>query len=134
MSIFHTMFYVTIAGDCPTKRFLDALAPKMRGRINMIKFDDYRDEQLKDPEFRKEYDAMQPEMDVIRALIDARNEQNLTQKELAERTGIHQSDISKIEQGVRNPSLRLLQKLADGMGMVLRIQFIPKNEINPLKH
>lgn len=100
----------------------------------MIKFDDYRDEQLKDPEFRKEYDAMQPEMDVIRALIDARNEQNLTQKELAKRTGIHQSDISKIEQGVRNPSLRLLQKLADGMGMVLRIQFIPKNEINPLKH
>ena len=41
-------------------------------------------EQLKDEEFRKEYEAIQPEMDVIRAIVDARTSQNLTQKELAE--------------------------------------------------
>ena len=51
-------------------------------------------EQLKDEEFRKEYEAIQPEMDVIRAIVDARTSQNLTQKELAERTGINQADIS----------------------------------------
>ena len=72
-----------------------------------MKFDDYLQEQLKDPEFKKEWDDIQPEMDVIRAMIDARIEQNLTQKELAARTGIDQADISKLENGTRNPSLKL---------------------------
>ena len=65
--------------------------------VNNMKFDDYLQEQLKDPEFKKEWDDIQPEMDVIRAMIDARIEQNLTQKELAARTGIDQADISKLE-------------------------------------
>lgn len=86
-------------------------------------------EQLKDEEFRKEYEAIQPEMDVIRAIIDARTSQNLTQKELAERTGINQADISKLENGTRNPSVNLLKRLADGMGMALRIEFVPKQQI-----
>ena len=84
------------------------------------------EKQLEDDEFRKEYEAIQPEMDVIRAIVDARASQNLTQKELAERTGINQADISKIENGTRNPSLNLLKRLADGMGMTLKIEFIPK--------
>lgn len=63
---------------------------------------------------------------MIRAIVDARASQNLTQKELAERTGINQADISKIENGTRNPSLNLLKRLADGMGMALKIEFIPK--------
>ena len=45
--------------------------------------------QLQDEEFKKEYDAIQPEMDVIRTIVDARTSQNMTQKELAERTGIN---------------------------------------------
>jgi predicted transcriptional regulator len=85
-------------------------------------------EQLKDEEFRKEYEAIQPEMDVIRAIVDARISQNLTQKELAERTGINQADISKLENGTRNPSVNLLKRLADGMGMALRIEFVPKQQ------
>ena len=85
--------------------------------------------QLKDEEFRKEYEAIQPEMDVIRAIVDARISQNLTQKELAERTGINQADISKLENGTRNPSVNLLKRLADGMGMALRIEFVPKQQI-----
>lgn len=91
-----------------------------------MKFDDYLNEKLKDPEFKKEWDDIQPEMDVIRAMIDMRNAQNLTQKELAERTGINQADISKLENGTRNPSLKLLKRLADGMGMALKIEFVPK--------
>ena len=92
----------------------------------MRTFNDMLDKQLQDDEFRKEYEAIQPEMDVIRAIVDARNSQNLTQKELAERTGINQADISKIENGTRNPSLNLLKRLADGMGMALKIEFVPK--------
>ena len=77
--------------------------------------------QMQDEKFRKEYEEMQPEFDVIRAIVDARTSQNLTQKELSERTGINQADISKLENGTRNPSVSLLKRLAEGMGMVLKI-------------
>ena len=95
----------------------------------MRTFNDMLSKQLEDDEFKKEYDAIQPEMDVIRAIVDARNSQNMTQKELAERTGINQADISKLENGTRNPSVNLLKRLADGMGMALKIEFVPKQNI-----
>lgn len=91
----------------------------------MSEFRDLLNEQLKDPEFKKEWDDIQPEMDVIRAMIDNRIAQNLTQKELAERTGINQADISKLENGTRNSSLKMLKRLAAGMGMALKIEFVP---------
>ena len=86
----------------------------------------YLQEQLQDPEFAKEYEAIQPEMDIIKAIVDTRTSQNLTQKELAARTGINQADISKLENGTRNPTVNLLKRLADGMGMTLKIEFVPK--------
>lgn len=92
----------------------------------MSEFNDFLNEQLHDSEFRKEWENIQPEMDVIRAMMEARISQNLTQKELAERTGINQADISKLENGTRNPSLKLLKRLADGMDMTLKIEFVPK--------
>jgi toxin-antitoxin system, antitoxin component, xre family len=96
----------------------------------MKTFDDMLNEQLEDINFRKEYEDIQPEMDVIRAIVDARTAQNLTQKELSKITGINQADISKLENGTRNPTVSLLKRLAEGMGMELRIQFIPKNNIS----
>ena len=59
----------------------------------MITFNDMLNEQMQNEEFRKEYEAIQPEMDVIRAIVEARISQNLTQKELSERSGINQADI-----------------------------------------
>ena len=84
---------------------------------------------MQDPELVREYEAIQPEMDVIRAIVDARTSQNLTQNELAKRTGINQADISKLENGTRNPSINLLKRLAEGMGMNLKIEFVPKQKI-----
>lgn len=78
---------------------------------------------MKDPELKREYDALAPEFDIIQAMIDARKDSGLTQKKLAHRTGIAQSDISKLENGNANPSLRMLQRLAAGMGKKLRIGF-----------
>ena len=88
---------------------------------------EFKDEQMQDAEFVKEYEAIQPELDVIRAIVDARTSQNMTQKELAERTGINQADISKLENGTRNPSLKLLKRLAEGMDMDLKLVFTPKS-------
>ena len=90
-----------------------------------IKFDDYLKEQLKDPEFRKEYEDLEIERTIIQAMIDARKLSGLTQKELSERTGIAQGDISKLERGNANPSIRTLKRLAEGMNMALKIEFLP---------
>ncbi len=95
----------------------------------MKTLEQYKKEQMQDSNFVKEYNAIQPEMNVIRAIVDARISQNLTQAELAERTGINQADISKLENGTRNPSLKLLKRLAEGMDMVLKVEFIPKQHI-----
>lgn len=84
---------------------------------------------LKDPEVKKEYEALEPEFDIIQAIIDARKSRNITQKELAERTGINQADISKLENGNGNPTLGLLKRLADGMDMVMKLEFIPKQRV-----
>jgi transcriptional regulator with XRE-family HTH domain len=86
----------------------------------------YLDTQLKNPEFKKEWDNLEPEYDTIQAIIDARKDSNMTQKELAERTGINQADISKIENGIANPALSTLKRLAEGMDMVLKLEFVPK--------
>ncbi len=87
---------------------------------------EYKEKRMQDPEFVAAYEEVQPELNVIRAIIDARISKNMTQKELAKRTGIAQTEISKLENGTRNPSIRLLQRLADGMDMVLNVTFTPK--------
>lgn len=82
---------------------------------------------MKDSEFKKEYEVLQPEYDMMQqAIINARKESKLTQKQLAEKTGIHQSDISKLENGNSNPTISNLKKLADGMNMTLKIEFVSK--------
>lgn len=91
----------------------------------MTNMKDFLKEQLKDPEFKKEYDALDAEFSIVQAMLDARKNAGLTQKDLATRTGIAQADISKLESGRGNPSLRTLQRLADGMGMKLKLEFVP---------
>ncbi len=59
-------------------------------------------------------------------LSEARDMMSMTQKQLSGKTGIHQADISKMERGIGNPSLSTLKRLADGMGMTLKIEFAPK--------
>ncbi|NTW96613.1 MAG: helix-turn-helix transcriptional regulator [Erysipelotrichaceae bacterium] len=83
---------------------------------------------LKDPELKKEYDALDGEVKVIQAIIDARKKTNLTQKELSDRSGIDQADISRLENGTTNPTIKLLQKLANGLDMDLELRFVPKTK------
>ena len=90
-------------------------------------FRETMNEQLKNPEFKKEWDALEPEYQIIKAMLDTRNEKAMTQKQLADITGIPQADISRLENGNANPSLKTLQRLADGMGMKLKLEFVPAN-------
>ncbi|MBQ3295685.1 MAG: helix-turn-helix transcriptional regulator [Erysipelotrichaceae bacterium] len=84
---------------------------------------DTLNELMKDPDFRKEWESMEPEFQIIKAMIDARNEKGITQKELSSITGITQGDISKLENGTANPSIRTLQRIAEGLGKNLVIEF-----------
>lgn len=97
----------------------------MRGDIRMSSYKDYKKKALENEEVRLEYEALAPEYDLIQAMIEARVSQNITQKELSDLTGITQADISRIENGTRNPSLAMLKRLAAGLGMQLRLEFVP---------
>ena len=90
----------------------------------MSSYKEYKAKALSNPEVKAEYDALQPEYDLIQAMIDARTSQNITQKELSERTGITQADISRIENGNCTPTLDTLRALAAGMGKKLVIEFM----------
>ena len=91
----------------------------------MSSYSEFKMELLEDPEVKAAYDELQPEYDIIQAMVDARKSQNMTQKDLSEATGITQAEISRIENGTRNPSLGMVKRLAAGMGMRLKLEFIP---------
>lgn len=81
-----------------------------------------------DTEFCREYEALAPEYELAKMLIACRNADNLTQKQLSELTGIDQADISKIENGNANPSIKTLTRIASEMNMNVKIEFVPKSQ------
>lgn len=84
------------------------------------------EKRLSNPKVKHEFDLLDTEYKIIQSVIDIRKGLDLTQKELSNLTGIDQADISKIERGIANPTLKLLQKLANGMGMTIELKFVPK--------
>jgi transcriptional regulator with XRE-family HTH domain len=83
------------------------------------------DEELKNPAFKAEWDALEPEFQIIRGIIEGRERNHLTQEQLSQVTGINQASISRLENGTANPSLRTLKRLAAGMVMTLKLEFVP---------
>jgi DNA-binding XRE family transcriptional regulator len=81
------------------------------------------DEFLKDWETKVEFETLRPHYEVVSQVINARNRQGLTQAQLAERTGIARSNISRLESGNYNPSLDFLQKIAHGLGLEVHVEF-----------
>lgn len=90
----------------------------------MDDFDRYLKEQMKDPDFKKEWDENEARYQLMMMVLRARNEEQLTQSELAERTGLRQSNISRIENGQSMPSIATLAKIAQGLGKRLEIRFV----------
>ena len=84
------------------------------------------EERERDPKFRKVWDESQDERELGDVLIDSRLASHMTQQELSAKTGVSQGDISRIERAIANPSLKTLKRLADAMGMRVKISFEPK--------
>ncbi len=89
----------------------------------MSNWDTYKQKLLKDPEFKKLYEESQPEFEIAKAIIRARIENKITQKELAEKMNTTQSVISRVEQGKTSPSISLLKRLAAALNTTLQVQF-----------
>ncbi len=82
---------------------------------------------LEDPEFRKEYEALGPEFELIESIIRRRTELKMTQKELADKLGTGQAVISRLESGNANPTLASLAEIAEALDAELSIELKPKN-------
>lgn len=98
---------------------------KMKKNNKLETFDEYLKEELKNPEFKKEYVALQPEYELISSILKARTERGLTQKDIAALTGIAQADISRIENGECNPTLATMQRIAMALGCTISISLRP---------
>ncbi|OGD85621.1 transcriptional regulator [Candidatus Curtissbacteria bacterium RBG_13_35_7] len=97
------------------------IQPKDRKHLD---FATWKKQALKDPELKAEYDRLQPEFAVIRAIIRARSINGVSQEELAKKVGTKQSVISRLESGRANPSVAFLKKLAQALNSHLEIKFI----------
>lgn len=86
---------------------------------------------LKDPEFRKEYDALEPEYKLAIALIRLRLAKGLTQEELARLLNTKQESIARLESGSSLPSLSTVKKVADALDADLEINLRPKHQSAP---
>ncbi len=91
----------------------------------MTRILDLHEEWMKDPEYRREYDALEEEFTLIDALIAARSRAGLTQEEVAARMGTTQSVVARLEAGKAKPSTRTLHRYAKATGSKLRIVFEP---------
>lgn len=104
------------------------ITEQTRGPIRIMKasvsFHQIKEELLQDEEFRIEYERLQPRYQAIAQIIKARQEQNMTQAELARRVGTQKSNISRLESGNYNPSLDFLVKVARSLGKNVSIKFL----------
>ena len=82
-----------------------------------------RDGFLADPEVQQAYRNLEPRFAVVRQLIELREKHGWSQRELAERAGMKQPQLARLETGQVEPKLDTLQRLAAAMGSRLTIRF-----------
>lgn len=89
---------------------------------------EHKKQLLKDPELRKEYEALEPEYQLASALIRLRLAKGLTQEELARLLGTKQESIARLESGNSLPSLSTVKKLANALDAELEIHLRPRQK------
>ena len=83
---------------------------------------------LSNPAVKREYDALTEEFQIAQLIIDMRKAAKLTQQELADRTGIKQPQLARIESGGQLPRLDTLANLAKEAGYDVEIHLIPQSQ------
>lgn len=98
----------------------------MRNRKNLIPFEKIHRDWMKDPEYRREYEKLEPEFQIARALIDARIKKKMTQAEIARKAGTKQPVISRLEGAQGSPSLSLIKRIATALDARLIFRLEPR--------
>lgn len=91
-------------------------------KIQLIPFARLERKWMKDPEYKRAYDDLEFEFQLIRALIRARAHKQLTQRELAHKIGVAQSALARFESGRVNPTFSFLKKVTNGLGLRLTVK------------
>lgn len=102
-----------------------AVNHRKAGRAHSVSMDDYWRAQMKDPEFKREYDALEPEFAIRKQLIELRLKRGLSQAQLAAKVGTPRPSISRMEaRGVKD--LDFARRLAEALDCTLEVRFVPK--------
>jgi DNA-binding XRE family transcriptional regulator len=90
-------------------------------KVKLIPFEEIHSDLMSRPGYRKAYRDLQPEFELIKAIIIARTKHGLTQRQLADRIGIPQSSLARFESGKVQPTMRFYKKVVHGLGMRIAI-------------
>ncbi len=96
----------------------------IKSEIKTINFKDMHAESMKDPEFKKNWDDLEVEFQIINALILQRSKMKMTQKQLAKKIGTDQATLSRLESGKLNPSIEFLKRVAKALDKKLEVSFV----------
>ncbi|OGD91303.1 hypothetical protein A3D07_01420 [Candidatus Curtissbacteria bacterium RIFCSPHIGHO2_02_FULL_42_15] len=99
----------------------------MKTKPKAIPFEKLKADLMKDPAFRREYEKLEPEFAIVRAIVEARAKKNISQEELAKRMGTGQAVISRLENANASPSLALIKRLANALNLKVELRFTSKN-------
>lgn len=97
----------------------------------MARVTDLHKRWMKEPKYRKAYEALDQEFALAAAVIDVRNRAGLTQAELARKMRTTQPVVARLESGQVRPSMRTLERLAEATGSRLLIRFEPRDARGP---
>ena len=97
--------------------------------VKTVRFEDWLEKELQDPEFRQAYEALEPAYQVARLRIL----RGLTQAELAQRVGTQQPSIARLESGRGEPSLPLLRRVVEALGGKLTVLIELKEEVEQVR-
>jgi len=94
----------------------------------LISHEDVLAEHLRDPEFREEWERTAVARWLAVEVAHFRAEHDLSQRQLAERLGVHQSDVARMETGEHTPTLDRLIRVAKGLDIELMIDICPQRK------
>jgi ribosome-binding protein aMBF1 (putative translation factor) len=94
--------------------------------MSRTRVDDLHKNWMKDPKYRREYQALEEEFSLAAAMIEARSRAGMTQEQVARRMKTTQAAIARLEGSGSRPSTRTLERYAKATGSRLRISFEPE--------
>lgn len=95
---------------------------KTKNKIKLIPFSEIKTELMSNLKFKKIYQESAFEFEILKAIIVARAQKKLTQRELAYKIGVEQSALARFESGRVSPTLNFLKKVVGGLGLSVTVK------------